>query len=75
MVDAVGVPVNVLTLPGVPPVADLEAIGVARVSVGATFAMAAYSALLDAGRELQDGNYGFCDRAAAVRPVVRDAMT
>lgn len=75
VVDAVDVPVNVLTLPGVPPVAELEAIGVARVSVGATFAMAAYCALLDAGRELQDGSYGFCDRAAAGRPVVRDALS
>lgn len=75
VVDAVDVPVNVLALPGVPPVAELEAIGVARVSVGATFAMAAYSALLDAGRELQDGGYGFCDRAATGRPVLRDALS
>lgn len=75
VVDAVDVPVNVLALPGVPAVGELAAIGVARVSVGATFAMAAYTALLDAGRELRDGTYGFCDRAAAGRPVLRDALS
>ena len=75
VVDAVDVPVNVLALPGVPAVGELAAIGVARVSVGATFAMAAYTALLDAGRELQEGGYGFCDRAAAGRPVIRDALS
>jgi 2-methylisocitrate lyase-like PEP mutase family enzyme len=35
MVDAAGVPVNVMLWPGVPPVADLHAAGVRRISQGA----------------------------------------
>jgi 2-methylisocitrate lyase-like PEP mutase family enzyme len=35
MVDAAGVPVNVMLWPGVPPVSDLRAAGVRRISQGA----------------------------------------
>ena len=51
-VVAVGVPVNVLALPGTPTVHELAELGVARVSVGSLFAWAAYGALVDAAREL-----------------------
>ena len=38
LVDAVGVPVNVLALPGAPSVPELESLGVRRVSTGSLLA-------------------------------------
>ncbi len=53
-------PVNVLALRGSPPVAELAALGVARISVGGAFAFAAYAAAAQAAQELLDaGTYGF----------------
>jgi 2-methylisocitrate lyase-like PEP mutase family enzyme len=52
VVDAVGLPVNVLALPTAPPVAELEAAGVRRVSVGSLLTAAAYGALVAGAREL-----------------------
>jgi 2-methylisocitrate lyase-like PEP mutase family enzyme len=64
ILDAVDRPLNVLTLPGVPPVAELAQAGVSRISVGSAFAFAAYGALVEAARELQGtGTYGFLERA------------
>ena len=58
-------PVNVLVFPGVPPIAELAEMGVARVSVGSGFALAAHGALATAGRELlEQGTYGFWEAAA-----------
>lgn len=54
VVEAVGVPVNVLALPTAPPIAQLESVGVRRVSVGSLFAGAAYGALVAAAQELRD---------------------
>lgn len=51
-VVAVGVPVNVLAMPGTPTTPELAELGVARVSVGSLFAWAAYGALVDAAAEL-----------------------
>ena len=48
VVAAVDRPVNVLALPGVPPVAELAEAGVSRVSVGGAFAFAALGAVADA---------------------------
>jgi len=57
-------PVNVLTFPGVPDVAQLTALGVRRISVGGAFAFAAIDAVADAARELrEEGTYGFLERA------------
>jgi 2-methylisocitrate lyase-like PEP mutase family enzyme len=57
-------PVNVLTFPGVPDVAQLAALGVSRISVGGAFAFAAIDALADAARELrEEGTYDFLERA------------
>jgi 2-methylisocitrate lyase-like PEP mutase family enzyme len=53
VVDAVGVPVNVLALPGAPALAELAAAGVRRVSTGSLLAAAAYGALVAGARELQ----------------------
>jgi len=68
VVAALDRPVNVLALPGCPPVAQLAELGVARVSVGGAFAWAAVDALAAAGRELlESGTYGYSARSAAGR--------
>ena len=64
VVQAIERPLNVLVWKGVPPVADLAEAGVSRVSVGSSFAFAAYGALVEAARELQHaGTYGYLERA------------
>jgi 2-methylisocitrate lyase-like PEP mutase family enzyme len=63
VVDAVGAPVNVLVGRGVPPVAELAALGVGRVSIGGAFAFASLAALVEAAVELRDsGTYGYADQ-------------
>ena len=52
VVDAAGVPVNVLALARGPSTAELASVGVRRVSTGGALARAAYNALLLASREL-----------------------
>lgn len=75
IVDAVGVPVNALARPGVPPVPDLAAAGVARVSVGGGFAFAALGALVEAARELRErGTYGFWEQASVGAAAARVAF-
>jgi 2-methylisocitrate lyase-like PEP mutase family enzyme len=65
VVAALERPVNVVTLPGAPTVAELADAGVARISVGAGFSHVAFGALVRAGRELlESGTYGFMDVAA-----------
>lgn len=60
VVAAVGCPTNVLLRPGSPPVAELAAAGVARISVGGALAWVAYGALERAARELlADGTTGW----------------
>ena len=60
IVDAVDRPVNVLARPGAPPVSELAAAGVRRISVGSGFAWVAYGAAIEAGRELlEKGTYDF----------------
>ncbi|MFJ9627306.1 isocitrate lyase/phosphoenolpyruvate mutase family protein [Streptomyces sp. NPDC101175] len=59
LVDGIDGPLNVLVGPGAPPVAELAALGVARVSAGSTVALAAYAVARRAARELLDtGTYG-----------------
>jgi 2-methylisocitrate lyase-like PEP mutase family enzyme len=71
VVNSVDRPVNVLALPGGPTVAELAEAGVRRISVGGAFAYAAYGALIEAARELLDeGTYGFWDRAKLARDVI-----
>jgi 2-methylisocitrate lyase-like PEP mutase family enzyme len=75
LVAAVDGPVNVLALPGGPPVAELAAAGVRRISVGGAFAFAALGAVVEAAHELLDqGTYGFWDRAAVGRAAVGEAF-
>ncbi|HEX9994828.1 MAG TPA: isocitrate lyase/phosphoenolpyruvate mutase family protein [Acidimicrobiales bacterium] len=76
LVAEVDRPVNVLALAGAPPVAELAAIGVRRVSVGGAFAFTAAGAVVEAARELLDqGTYGYWDRAKAGSASVREALS
>ena len=54
VVEAVGVPVNVLALPHGASVAELASVGVRRVSTGGSLARAAYGALLAGAQELEE---------------------
>lgn len=75
LLAAVSLPVNVLARPGTPPVIELAALGVKRVSVGGAFAFAAYGAALDAGRELlQSGTYGFLELSSTGSKAARKAF-
>jgi 2-methylisocitrate lyase-like PEP mutase family enzyme len=57
-----------LALPTAPPVPELAALGVARISVGGAFAFAALGALVESGRELlETGSYGFWAHASVGR--------
>lgn len=60
VVESVDVPVNVLCLPGGPNVAELAAVGVARISVGSAFFNVALGALAKAAREWrEEGTHAF----------------
>jgi len=75
VVTAVDRPVNVLAISGAPPVSELAAAGVSRVSVGGAFAFAALGALAGAATELRDkGTYGYLASSAAGRQAVQRAM-
>jgi 2-methylisocitrate lyase-like PEP mutase family enzyme len=52
VVEAVGVPLNVLALPSAPSLESLAAAGVRRVSTGSLLASAAYAALVAGAQEL-----------------------
>jgi 2-methylisocitrate lyase-like PEP mutase family enzyme len=68
LVTAVDRPVNVLAMPGTPPVSELGAAGVSRISVGGALAFAALGALVDAATELRDkGTYGYLASSAVGR--------
>jgi 2-methylisocitrate lyase-like PEP mutase family enzyme len=54
VVDAVGVPVNVLALPSAPTIHELARVGVRRVSTGSLLTAAAYGALVSGAGELLD---------------------
>lgn len=67
-------PVNVLLLDGGPTPAELGEAGVARISVGGTFAWNALSGLVEAARQLLEGDTSFFERAAAGREVIDRAL-
>ena len=75
VVESVERPVSVLAVPGAPSVAELAALGVARISVGGAFAFAALAALCDAAQELREnGTYGYLERSAAGAKAARSAF-
>jgi 2-methylisocitrate lyase-like PEP mutase family enzyme len=68
VVEEVGLPVNVLAVPGVPGVGELASVGVRRVSTGSLLANAAYGALKAGAQELLSegtSGYGRCGIANA----------
>ncbi|WP_036554382.1 isocitrate lyase/PEP mutase family protein [Nocardioides insulae] len=67
-------PVNVLLVPGGPGPAELAEFGVARISVGGTFAWTALSALVESARDLLAGGTGFFDRVQPGRGLVDRAF-
>jgi 2-methylisocitrate lyase-like PEP mutase family enzyme len=64
LVKSVAGPLNVLAGPGMPPVADLQSVGIARLSVGSAIMRATLAVARDAADELlQKGTYNiFLDR-------------
>jgi 2-methylisocitrate lyase-like PEP mutase family enzyme len=75
VVSAVDRPVNVLALPGGPPVSELAEAGVARISVGGAFAYVALGAVVEAAAELREqGTYGYWDRVRVGGGVARKAF-
>lgn len=74
VVEAVGVPVNILALPNGPTIAELASVGVRRVSVGSLLAGAAYGALMSGARELLDeGTSGYA-RASVSSATLKEAF-
>jgi 2-methylisocitrate lyase-like PEP mutase family enzyme len=57
-------PLNILARPGSPSLAELKALGVARVSIGGVLATSAYAVIRRAAAELKGaGTYGFAEGA------------
>jgi 2-methylisocitrate lyase-like PEP mutase family enzyme len=76
LVASVDRPVNVLARADTPPLAELAALGVARVSVGGAFAFAALAALRDAALELRErGTFGYTRRSAEGARAARAAFS
>lgn len=71
LVSEVEVPVNVLALASGPPVAELESVGVRRVSTGGALTRAAFTALRDAARELMvQGTSSYAGRSLSFGEIV-----
>jgi 2-methylisocitrate lyase-like PEP mutase family enzyme len=75
VVEAVGVPVNVLALPNGPSVAELASVGVRRVSTGGALARAAYGTLLEAAQELREHGTSRYAEHGAPRDALQSAFT
>jgi 2-methylisocitrate lyase-like PEP mutase family enzyme len=66
LIEAVGIPVNVLALRRGPSTGELAELGVRRVSTGGGLARTAYGALLAGARELRDkGTSSYLDGAVS----------
>jgi 2-methylisocitrate lyase-like PEP mutase family enzyme len=74
VVDEVDAPVNVLALPAGPPVGELEAVGVRRISTGSLLAGTAYGALVAAARELFDEGTSTYAAGHVDRPLLAEAV-
>ena len=75
VVSSVDRPVNVVARAGCPTVAEMEQLGVSRISVGGAFAFAALGALAEAGRELREqGTYGYLQHTRTGLEAVRAAF-
>jgi 2-methylisocitrate lyase-like PEP mutase family enzyme len=74
VIDALRCPVNVLARPGAPPIAELAAAGVRRVSTGSLLASRAYGALLAAAKLLRDEGTSAYAEGGLGGETVRDAF-
>jgi len=75
LVKGIGGPVNVLAVEGSPSIPDLEALGVARLSLGSGPMRATMALLRDIARELKStGTYGSFTRNAMTFAEVNDLM-
>ena len=75
LVEAVGVPVNVLALPSGPSISELASVGARRVSTGGALARSAYGALLSAAQELLElGTSRYAEHSAS-RDALQSAFT
>ena len=74
VVEAVGIPVNVLALPAGPTIPELAAVGVRRVSTGSLLASAAYGALAAGARELAGPGTSRYAEAGVPRDLLGDAL-
>jgi 2-methylisocitrate lyase-like PEP mutase family enzyme len=75
LISSVDKPVNVLVVPGCPPVAELAELRVARISVGGTWTWVAYAAVIDAANELRDnGTYSYGAGLAVARETINAAL-
>ena len=76
VVSAVDAPVNVLAGAAAPPVAELAAAGVTRISVGGSFLYTAFGAVIAAARELLDqGTYSYWNNAVPGMQATRAAFS
>ena len=76
LVSAVDRPVNVLLMPGGPGVTELASVGVARISVGASFHNVMLGALARAGRQLlEENSSAWMDLAAEGRKAAAAAFS
>jgi 2-methylisocitrate lyase-like PEP mutase family enzyme len=74
VVQAVGVPVNVLAVPGGPTIAELASAGVRRVSTGSLLAASAYGALVAGANELlEEGTSRYTEQGVS-RELLRTAF-
>lgn len=75
VISSVDRPVNVLVVPGCPPIAELGDMGAARISVGGSFTWVAYGALIDAAKELKEsGTYNYGANLKAARDTISKAL-
>ena len=75
VVEAVGVPVNVLALPSGPAIPELASVGVRRVSTGSWLAAAAYGMLMAGARELAGEGTSRYTESGVSREALRAALS
>jgi 2-methylisocitrate lyase-like PEP mutase family enzyme len=74
LVEAVGVPVNVLARPAGPAIPELASVGVRRVSTGSLLAGAAYAALVAGAEELKAEGTSRYAESSVSRDLLSSAM-
>jgi 2-methylisocitrate lyase-like PEP mutase family enzyme len=74
VVEAVQVPLNVLALGSTPSIAELEAVGVRRISTGSLLAGVAYGAMLEGARELREDGTSLYAEGGVWRDALRAAF-